>query len=60
MTTKLRIKIFYIPEGEPDKYPKEELWYEQTTAESWMTQYNPDMFQKVISSFNGVQWSKEK
>lgn len=60
MTAKVKIKILYIPEGQPEKYPSEELWYEQTASEGWLEQNNPEYFRKVIAAFNGVQWSKEK
>jgi hypothetical protein len=60
MTARIKIKLLYIPEGEPDKYASEQLWYEQICAKGWLTQNNPDFFQKVIASFNGVEWVKNE
>jgi hypothetical protein len=56
MKGKLKIKLFYIPEGESDKYSSEQLIYEQTCNEDWLIKTNPDYFQKVIAAFNGVEW----
>jgi hypothetical protein len=60
MTARIKIKVYYIPEGEPDKYSSEQLWYEQTSSENWLTQNNPDFFQKVIAAFNGVEWKRNE
>jgi hypothetical protein len=60
MTSKIRIKLLYIPEGEPDKYTSEQLWYEQTASEGWLTQNNPNFLSNVIAAFNGVEWKKNE
>ena len=54
MSGQIRVKIYYIPEQGQEKYGSERLVYEQTVNEQWLTNTNPDYFQKVILAFNGI------
>lgn len=55
MSGRVKMKMYYIADQSQQKYESEQLIYEQTVNEEWLSKINPDYFQKVICAFNGIE-----